>query len=123
MPLVPAAGIPLSTAVEESKLTPFGSAPLRLTVGGRKPRVVTANVPAVPTVNVLPAGLVNAGASATATTRSSTVSGAVPLLAVNRSTWKPPVPAAGVPIQTAVCAVRAAGALPVARGFQPSRAG
>jgi len=58
-------GVPLSFAVPfplSVKVTPFGSAPdsLRLDVG--KPVVVTVNVPAAPTENVVVVALVIAGA-------------------------------------------------------------
>ena len=44
-----------------TNVTPLGSAPLSVSVGGVKPVVVTVNVPGVPTVKVVLLGLVMAG--------------------------------------------------------------
>ena len=62
MPAVPAAGVPLRTPVAELNVTPLGSAPLSLNVGGGLPVAVTGNEPAEPTVNVVLVPLVKAGA-------------------------------------------------------------
>jgi hypothetical protein len=65
---VPAAGVPLSFPVPlplSVKVTPLGSAPDSLRAGAGKPVVVTAKVPAVPTVNVAVLALVMAGAWST----------------------------------------------------------
>ena len=68
VPLVPAAGVPLSVAVPlwlSANVTPLGRAPasLRLAIG--KPVVVTMKLPADPTVNVALLTLVMAGAWST----------------------------------------------------------
>ena len=58
---VPAAGVPLSVAVPFAlslKVTPFGSVPVSVSEGAGVPDVVTVNVPAVPTVNVVLPALV-----------------------------------------------------------------
>ena len=56
-----AAGVPLSTPAEVS-VTPLGSAPVSLKVGAGTPVAVTANDPAVPTLNVVLLALVIVGA-------------------------------------------------------------
>jgi len=56
-----AAGVPLSTPAEVS-VTPLGSGPVSLNVGAGTPVAVTANDPAVPTLNVVLLALVIAGA-------------------------------------------------------------
>lgn len=61
VPPVLAAGVPMSTPADES-VTPLGKAPVSVNVGDGKPVAVTVNDPAVPTVNVVLAGLVMAGA-------------------------------------------------------------
>jgi len=65
MPPVAAAGVPLSFAVPlplSTKVTPLGRAPVSVKLGAGKPLVVTVKVPAEPTVNVVEAPLVIAGA-------------------------------------------------------------
>jgi hypothetical protein len=65
VPPLPAAGVPLSVAVPFplfTKVTPPGSAPVSVSVGAGVPVVVTAKLPAVPTVNVAMFALVIAGA-------------------------------------------------------------
>jgi hypothetical protein len=64
-PPVPAAGVPLSTPAAV-KVTPVGSAPVRLNVGAGKPVAVTVKEPAEPTVKVVLFALVMAGAWLTA---------------------------------------------------------
>jgi hypothetical protein len=64
-PPVFAAGVPLRVAVPfplSTKVTPAGSAPVSLSDGVGVPEVVTANVPAAPTVKVALFTLVNTGA-------------------------------------------------------------
>ena len=55
MPPVLAAGVPLSTPVVGSNVTPLGKVPLSLSVGVGKPVVVTVKLPVdpVPTVKVV----------------------------------------------------------------------
>jgi hypothetical protein len=60
VPPVLAAGVPLSTPAE--KVTPAGSVPVSLKVGVGIPVAVTVNDAAAPTLNVVLAGLVMAGA-------------------------------------------------------------
>ena len=67
MPLVFAAGVPLSTPVLPLNVTPLGSAPVSLKVDAGKPLAVTVNVPAVPTLKVVLFALVIAGAWLTVT--------------------------------------------------------
>ena len=65
VPLVPAAGVPASMPVPgpiNPNDTPAGSVPVSLSVGVGKPVVVTVNVPAAPTENVVLLALVMAGA-------------------------------------------------------------
>jgi len=65
VPPLPAAGVPLSVPVPFplfTKVTPLGSAPVSVKVGDGDPVVVTAKLPAVPTVNVVLLALVIAGA-------------------------------------------------------------
>ena len=62
---VPEAGVPLSVAVPfplSVKVTPLGSAPVSVTVATGKPDVMTVKDAKVPTVNVVLAALVTAGA-------------------------------------------------------------
>ena len=66
MPPVPAAGVPCSVAVPlllAVKVTPLGNVPLSLSVVvvGSPAVVVTVKLPALPTVNVVPATLVMTG--------------------------------------------------------------
>jgi hypothetical protein len=65
VPLVPAAGVPLSVPVPfplSAKVTPFGSVPDSVRVGAGKPVVVTINVPGPPKANDALLALVMAGA-------------------------------------------------------------
>ena len=62
VPLVPGAGVPLSTPVSGLKPPPIGRPPLMLSAGAGLPEAVTVNVPGVPTVKVAALALVNAGA-------------------------------------------------------------
>ena len=65
MPPVPAAGVPLSTPVDASKVTPLGSVPVSLSVGDGIPESVIVNVLAEPWIKVVLTALVKAGASST----------------------------------------------------------
>ena len=61
-PPVPAAGVPASVAVPlplSTNVTPAGSVPPTVIVGGRLPAVVIVNVPGVPARKLVEAGLVN----------------------------------------------------------------
>jgi len=63
---VPTAGVPESVPVPfplSLKVTPLGSAPVSVSDGVGVPVVVTENVPAVPTVNVVLLALVITGAA------------------------------------------------------------
>ena len=65
VPPVPDAGVPLSVPVPlplSLNVTPLGSVPASLSDGVGAPVVVTVNVPAVPTVNVVLFALVMLGA-------------------------------------------------------------
>lgn len=87
VPPVPAPGVPLRVAVPSplsTKLTPEGNvAPPSLRVGFGKPVVVTVNVPADPTVNVVLLALVIAGAWPTVSVKLCAVGDPTPLLGVN----------------------------------------
>jgi hypothetical protein len=106
VPPVPVAGVPPSVAVPFPlfvNVTPLGSAPLSLiddTVGF--PVVVTAKLPAVPTVNVVLLPLVIAGAWFTVSVKFWVAFVPTPLLAVIVNGCVPPVPVAGVPASVAV---------------------
>ena len=65
VPAVPLAGVPLNTPVEAVNVTPEGSVPDSESVGAGYPVAVTANEPAVPTVNVVLAALVTDAAKLT----------------------------------------------------------
>src|SRR6266545_4065015 len=88
VPPVPGSGVPASVAVPSlllTKVTPPGSAPVSLMfidapVG--KPVVVTVNVPAVPTLNVVLLALVMAGACCTTRVKFCEASGSTPLVAL-----------------------------------------
>jgi hypothetical protein len=71
-PPVAAAGVPLSTPAELS-VTPLGNAPVSVKVGAGNPVAVTVNEPAVPTVKVVFAALVMAGAELTVCVRVADV--------------------------------------------------
>jgi hypothetical protein len=85
---VPAAGVPANVAVpsgSSTNVTPLGSVPVSLNVGGvgKEWPVLTVNVPAVPTVKVVPLALVILGTSFTVRVNGvCTASGLTPLLAV-----------------------------------------
>lgn len=70
MPPVPAAGVPLKTPAVE-RVTPLGRVPVLVNVGAGLPVAVTLKDPAVPTVKVVAAALVNAGAVPATTTKLS----------------------------------------------------
>ena len=86
---VAAAGVPASVAVPlwlSAKVTPLGSVPVSVRVGVGVPVVVTENVPAVPTVNVVLLALVITGAAPglfTVTVKVWVVGVPTPLFAVN----------------------------------------
>src|ERR1700739_463087 len=64
VPSVPSAGVPASVAVPSplsENVTPLGNDPLSIRLGGGRPLVLTENVPAVPTTNVVLLSLVIAG--------------------------------------------------------------
>jgi hypothetical protein len=82
VPTVPDAGVPLSTPVKESKLTPLGSVPVLLKAGLGKPVAVTVNVPPVPNVNDVLFALVIAGAWSTVSVKLCVAAVPTPLLAV-----------------------------------------
>ena len=69
-----------------TKVTPLGSAPISVRVGVGVPVVVTENVPAAPTVNVVLLALVITGAALglfTVTVKAWVAGVPTPLLAVN----------------------------------------
>ena len=59
---MPDAGVPLRTSVEVLKVTPLGNVPDSVIPGFGNPDAITVNDPAVPTVKVVLAPLVIAGA-------------------------------------------------------------
>lgn len=65
MPLVPAAGVPESTSVAVSKVTPDGSKPVLAKRGAGYPEDSIVNDPDDPTVKVALLALVMAGGSLT----------------------------------------------------------
>ena len=77
MPLSVAVPLPLST-----KVTPPGRAPVSLRAADGEPVLVTVNVPALPTVKVVLAALVMAGAWSTVRLKLCVASEPTPLLAV-----------------------------------------
>src|SRR6202000_2678026 len=84
-PPAPAPGVPARVAVPlplSVKAMPAGRAPLSDRVAVGKPVVVTVNVPAVPTRNVVLLALVMAGASSTVSVKVWTAFGRAPLAAV-----------------------------------------
>lgn len=103
MPPVPAAGVPASVAVPlplSVKVTPLGSVPARV-MEVAAGEVVTVKVPALPTVKVVFAKLVNCGglAGGVLTVRTNAWAGEEPAAfdAVNVMLYDPPVPTPGVP--------------------------
>jgi len=85
VPTVPAAGVPLSVPVPfplSLKVTPLGSVPVSVREGVGAPVVVTENVPAVPTVNVVLLTLVITGATLTVSVKTWVAGVPTPLLAV-----------------------------------------
>jgi hypothetical protein len=104
-PPVPAAGVPASDAVPfplSTKVTPVGNAPVSASPGMGLPVAVTANEPADPTVNVVDAPDVIAGAWFTVNVNDCCAFGNTPFAAVIVIGYDPPVPAAGVPASVAV---------------------
>ena len=100
MPTVPTAGVPLSNPAVVN-VTPVGNAPVSLKAGAGNPVAVTVNVPALPTVKVVFAALVIAGAVPLIVRVKLCVAlGNTPLLAVIVIEYAPAVPAAGVPLNT-----------------------
>ena len=109
VPPVPAPGVPLSTPVAGTKVTPEGSAPVSDKVGAGVPVAVTVNVPAAPTVNVALEALVMAGAAVARDTVSVKLCVAfvpTPFAAVIVIGYVPLVPAAGVPARIPVAGVK-----------------
>src|SRR5215204_493884 len=94
--------VPPSTRVAGVKVTPVGNVPVCDIVGVGKPVVVTVNVPGVPTVNVVLAALLIAGACWTLSVKACTAFAGAPLAAVNVMAYDPAVPAAGVPLSVPV---------------------
>jgi len=86
VPPVPAAGVPLSVPVPfplSLNVKPPGKAtPPLVRPGAGEPVVVTANVPAVPTVKVVLLALVIAGAWRTVSVKFWVAFGVTPLVAV-----------------------------------------
>ncbi len=85
MPPVPAAGVPDSVAVPlplSWKVTPVGKVPDSERLGAGYPEVVTVKLPAVPTVKVVEAAEVIAGAWSTVKVKAWVAFGLTPLLAV-----------------------------------------
>jgi hypothetical protein len=97
VPPVPASGVPEITPVVKSNVTPPGSGPASVNVGAGKPVAVTVKLPSEPTVNVVAAALVIAGASLTVSVNDWVASLPTPFDAVNVIGYVPPVPASGVP--------------------------
>ena len=81
-------------------MTPVGRAPVSLNVGAGEPLAVTVNVPAAPTANVVWFALVIAAPCTTVKVKLWMELGAIPLLAMMLIGYEPPVPAAGVPVNT-----------------------
>src|SRR4051794_39008436 len=105
---MPAFGVPASVAVPSlllTRVTPPGSepvSPMIIAAPLGKPVVVTANVPAAPTVKVVLLPLVMAGACCTVSVKFCVAFGVTPLFAVMTIGYVPPVPAFGVPASVAV---------------------
>ena len=102
---MPAPGVPLSVPVPlplSTNVTPAGSAtPPIVRAAAGNPLVVTVKDPSVPTVNVVLAALVIAGAWLTFSVKACVPSGSTPFAAVKVSAYVPPVPPAGVPLKRA----------------------
>ena len=111
MPTAFAAGVPLSTP--PANVTPAGSAPVSLKVGAGNPDAVTVNEPRLPTLNVVAAALVTAGAWFIVNVKLCVAFDPTPLLAVMVMGYEPPVFAAGVPLSTPAENVTPAGSVPV----------
>src|SRR5580700_10359499 len=105
MPPVPGSGVPLNTPFGLNA-TPFGSVPATLNVGAGNPFAARSNEPAVPTVKVALLRLVIAGASSTMSVKLWLAAGLTPLVAVNVRSYVPPVPVAGIPLNTPVEALK-----------------
>jgi hypothetical protein len=105
VPPVPAAGVPASVAVPlplSVNVTPLGSAPVSDSVAVGLAVEVTLNVPAEPTVNVVAAADVIAGAEFTVSVNDWFAGEPTPFVAVMVIGYEPAVPAAGVPPMVAV---------------------
>ena len=85
-----------------TKVTPEGSAPVSDNADIGLANDVTANDPAEPTVNVVDAADVIAGASFTVSVNGWLASVPMPFVASNVRWYVPPVPVAGVPERVAV---------------------
>ena len=81
MPVVPAAGVPLSTPAVV-KFTPVGKGPVSLKVGTGNPVAMTENEPAAPNLNIVEAALVMAGPWLIANIKLWVAFDPTPLLAV-----------------------------------------
>lgn len=104
-PPVPAAGVPAKVAVPlwlSANVTPAGNGLVSVKVGVGVPVVVTENVPAVPTVNVVLLALVIANAASTVSVKVWTAAAPTPFAAVKLIEYVPPLPEAGVPLRVAV---------------------
>jgi hypothetical protein len=105
VPPVPAAGVPESFAVPlvlSRNVTPLGSVPVSDKAAFGFPVEVTVKVPAEPTVNVVDAADVIAGAWFTVNVNDWFAFEPTPFAAVIVNGYDPPVPAAGVPASVAV---------------------
>jgi hypothetical protein len=101
-----AAGVPLNTPVDALKVTPVGNAPDSLRVAAGNPLAVTVKLPALPTVNVALLTLVIAGAWLTVRVKLCVAGEPTPLEAVIVRLYVPSEPAAGVPLNTPVDALK-----------------
>ena len=99
-PPEPAAGVPASVAVPSPlsvNFTPVGSAPVSDNAALGTPVDLTVKVPAWPTVKVVPAGLVNAGAWLTVRVKLWVAAEPTPFVAVIVNLYGPAESAAGIP--------------------------
>jgi hypothetical protein len=99
----PAVGVPDRIPVAALNVMPFGSVPLTFSVGAGVPVAVTANVAAMPAVNVALFALVIAGAESTVNVKLWLAFGATPFCAVIVIGYVPP--AVGVPDRIPVAAL------------------
>jgi uncharacterized membrane protein len=99
VPPVFAVGVPLSVP-PGARVTPAGSVPVSLKLGAGNPVAVTGNELLLPTVNVVAAALVTAGAWSIVNVKLWVAFAPTPLLAVMAMGYEPPVFAAAVPPST-----------------------